>query len=88
MNMGYFAGMLKYIIKGPFTNPLAFFVYGSGLLAMWNGFVSVDEGFVPATIAYFTTKYLPPTTPEDAFVPIILGATVAGVKWFFLTPRQ
>jgi hypothetical protein len=86
--MGYFAGMLKYIAKGPFTNPVAFFIYGSGLLALWNGYTSAYEGIVPATIAYFTTKYLPPTTPEDVIVPILIGSAIAGIKWYLLTPRN
>ena len=86
--MGYTAGAVKYIAKGPFTNPIAFFIYGSGLIAIWNGFLGLDRGFVTATIAYYSTKYLPPTSVEDVVIPIVVGAIVAGIRWWVYTPRR
>lgn len=89
--MSYEAGLIKYILKGPFTNPIAFFIYGSGLIAAFNGLVEGIAGngdIVMATIVYYETKYIPPTTLEDIAAPILIGAFVAGLKWYVNTPRN
>lgn len=86
--MGYTTGALKYIAKGPFTNPVAFFIYGSGILAIIHGLTSIDEGLVSATFAYYSTKYLPPTSLGDIIFPILLGSVIAGIRWWVYTPRR
>jgi hypothetical protein len=88
--MGYITGMLKYIAKGPFTNPIAFFIYGSFFLALFNGVTAVQTGgsILEAAIAYYSTKYLPPTTILDIVAPILIGSVIAGIKWFMNTPQQ
>lgn len=86
--MNYILGMLKYIVKGPFTNPFAFYVYGAGILAAMNSVPHLFDGsFVMMAIDYFATKHLPPTSLGQITGQIVLGSSVAGVKWFFFTPR-
>lgn len=87
--MGYVTGLLKYWLKGPFTNPIAFYIYGAGLLALLNATSHVIQGeFVQMALKYFTTKYLPPTSIEQVIGQVLIGTFVAGVKWFVLTPRR
>lgn len=87
--MGYSAGLLKYWVKGPFTNPVAFYIYGAGLLALLNAAPHLVQGeFVQMTLEYFVTKYLPPTSVEQIVWQVLIGTFVAGVKWFVLTPRR
>ena len=87
--MGYSAGLLKYWVKGPFTNPVAFYIYGAGLLALLNAALYLVEGeFVQMTLEYFVTKYLPPTSVGQMVWQVLIGTFVAGVKWFVLTPRR
>ena len=87
--MNYFLGMLKYIFKGPFTNPVAFYIFGAGILAVINAFPHFLNGeFVMMAFEYFVTKHLPPTSLGQIVIQIVLGSVVAGVKWFFLTPRM
>lgn len=86
--MNYFFGMLKYIFKGPITNPVAFYIFGAGILAVINALPHLFDGnFVMMAFDYFATKYLPPTSLGQIFWQTVLGSTVAGIKWFFLTPR-
>lgn len=86
--MSYFFGMLKYIFKGPFTNPVAFYIFGAGILAVINATPHFLEGdFVMTMFDYFATKHLPPSSVSQIVVQTVLGSTVAGIKWFLLTPR-
>ena len=86
---GYERGFFNYVV-GSFTgNPVAMYIYGAGLLAMWNAWSEMIGGsFIEATFSYFVTKYLPPTSAEQVLVQVSLGAVVAGVKWYFFTPRM
>lgn len=87
--MGYVAGLLKYWLKGPFTNPVAFYVYGAGLLALLNATPHVVEGeFVQMALEYLVTKYLPPTSVGQIIGQVLIGTFVAGIKWFVFTPRR
>lgn len=87
--MGYILGFFKYVLKGPVTNPIAFFIYGSGLMAFLNGVLASRNGdVVVAAVTYYETKYLPPTAIEDIAIPIFVGAVVAGLKWYVNTPRN
>jgi len=86
--MGYTTGALKYIAKGPFTNPIAFFIFGSGFIALYNGLLGAKQGILNAAIAYYSTKYLPPTSIEDIIFPILVGSVIAGIKWWLATPRR
>lgn len=88
VGMGYNTGAVKYILKGPFTNPVAFFIFGSGLLAILNGLIASPHGILDAALAYYSTKYLPPTTLADIIIPIIVGSVIAGFKWWLATPRR
>jgi hypothetical protein len=87
--MSYLIGMVKYIVKGPFTNPLAFYIFGAGVLASLNALPHLFDGsFIMMAFDYFATKYLPPTSLDQVLVQTVLGSTVAGVKWFLVTPRM
>jgi len=87
--MSYFLGMLKYIFKGPITNPVSFYIFGAGILAVLNSLPHlIDGNFVMVVVDYFATKHLPPTSVEQALTQTVLGSTVAGLKWFLLTPRR
>lgn len=87
--MSYFVGMLKYIVKGPFTNPFAFYIFGAGVLASLNALPHFFDGsFVMMAFNYFATKYLPPSSLNQVLVQTVLGSTVAGVKWFLFTPQK
>lgn len=86
---GYERGFVNYVFGSITGNPLAMYVYGAGLLAFWNAYVEVIGGsFVSATLDYFLTKYLPPTSVEQVLVQVSLGAVVAGAKWYLFTPRR
>lgn len=86
--MGYIIGLLKYLAKGPFTNPIAFYIYGAGILALLNALPYFIRGnFVQTVFQYFFTKYLPPTSVEQIVVQVVVGTTVAGLRWFVFTPR-
>jgi hypothetical protein len=86
--MGKSLGMLKYIVKAPVARPVNFFKYGGGFYAILR---AVDAGFpteqltvetaVPVLATYLQTKYLPPTSPADVLIPLVLGAVFAGLKW-------
>lgn len=87
--MSYLLGMLKYIFKGPFTNPVAFYIFGAGILAVLNAFPHLLDGnFAMMAVDYFATKHLPPTSIEQVITQTVLGSVVAGIKWFIFTPRQ
>lgn len=87
--MSYLLGMLKYIFKGPFTNPVAFYIFGAGILAVVNAFPHLLDGnFAMMAVDYFATKHLHPTSIEQVVTQTVLGSVVAGVKWFILTPRR
>jgi len=86
--MNYLVGMLKYIVKGPVTNPVSFYIFGAGVLAVLNAFPHfLDGNFVAMAADYFVTKYLPATSVEQAITQTVLGSSVAGVKWYLFTPR-
>lgn len=86
--MSYFLGMLKYIFKGPITNPVAFYIFGAGILAVLNSLPHLFDGsFVMMAVDYFATKHLPPTSIEQVLTQTVLGSAGAGLKWFILTPR-
>lgn len=87
--MGYVEGFIKYVVKGPFTNPVAFYIYGAGLLALLNATPHLVDGqYVQMALDYFVTKYLPPTSFEQVVGQTMIGTVGAGVKWFLLTPRR
>lgn len=87
--MGYNVGFVKYVVKGPFTNPVAFYIYGAGLLAVLNAAPHfVQDQFVRMALEYFLTKYLPPTSVGQVVGQILIGTVGAGVKWFVVTPRR
>lgn len=86
---GYERGMVNYLTGSLTGNPIAMYIYGAGLLALWNAYVeTVGGSFVMATVGYFVTKYLPPTSVEQVVVQLVFGAVVASVKWYVFTPRQ
>jgi hypothetical protein len=87
--LGYERGFFNYVTGSIFGNTIAMYIYGAGLLALWNGILETIGGsFVMATFDYFITKYLPPTSVEQVIVQILLGSVVAGVKWYIFTPRR
>jgi len=87
--MGYVEGLVKYVVKGPFTNPVAFYIYGAGLLAFLNAAPHLLDGqYVQMAVDYFATKYLPPTSVGQVVGQTVIGSVGAGVKWFLLTPRR
>lgn len=87
--MNYLLGMLKYIFKGPVTNPVAFYIFGAGILGVLNALPHLFDGnFVMMAVDYFATKHLPPTSIEQAATQTVLGSVVAGLKWSLLTPRR
>jgi len=86
---GYERGMVNYFTGSLTGNPVAMYIYGAGLLALWNAYVeTVGGSFIMATVDYLVTKYLPPTSVEQVVVQLMLGAVVASVKWYAFTPRQ
>ncbi|KXB07317.1 hypothetical protein AKJ52_00475 [candidate division MSBL1 archaeon SCGC-AAA382C18] len=86
--MGYVLGLFKYIIKGPFTNPVAFYIFGGALMAIISAIPQLLHGnFIQMSITYFMTKYLPPTSLKQIIEQILLGTSIAGIKWFLFTPR-
>jgi hypothetical protein len=81
--------MLKYIFKGPITNPVAFYIFGAGFLAVFNALPHLfDGGFVLMAADYFIIKYLPPTSIGQVIIQTVVGSTAAGIKWFLKTPRR
>ena len=86
---GYERGFVNYVFGSLSGNPIAMYIYGAGLLAIWNAYVEMVGGsFVAATFDYFVTKYLPPMSVEQVIIQVCLGAVVAGVKWYVFTPRR
>jgi len=87
--VNYFLGMLKYIFKGPITNPLAFYIFEQVFLAVVNAFPHLLDGnFALMAVDYFATKHLPPTSIGQVVIQTCVGSIVAGMKWFVLTPRR
>lgn len=87
--MGYVEGFIRYVVKGPFTNPVAFYIYGAGLLSLLNATPHLVDGqYVQMALDYFVTKYLPPTSFGQVVGQTMIGTVGAGVKWFLLTPRR
>jgi len=87
--LGYERGAVNYFTGSLTGNPIAMYIYGAGLLALWNAYVEALGGsFVLATLDYFFTKYLPPTSVEQVVVQLLLGAAVASIKWYVFTPRR
>ena len=86
--MGYVFGLFKYWIKGPFTNPIAFYIYGAGILALMNALPHfIDGNLIQMLFQYFFTKYLPPTSVGQVIMQVVVGTLVAGLRWFVFTPR-
>ena len=86
---GYERGFFNYIVGSLTGNPVAMYIYGAGLLAMWNAWSEVVGGsFIEAAFSYFLTKYLPPTSVEQIIVQVFFGAIVAATKWYAFTPRR
>lgn len=87
--LGYERGFVNYIFGSLTGNPIAMYIYGAGLLALWNGGTAMaGESFTMAVFEYFFTKYLPPTSVDQVFAQVLLGAAVAATKWYIFTPRQ
>lgn len=81
-------GFLKYVFKGPFTNPVAFYIFGAGILAIVEALPHLADGnFIQMVVTYFAVKHLPPTSIGQILSQTILGTFVAGVKWFIFVPR-
>jgi hypothetical protein len=86
---GYERGAVNYFFGSLTGNILAMYIFGSGLLAMWEAvFHSVGGSFVEAALSYFLTKYLPPTSVNQVVAVLVVGAGVAALKWYVFTPRQ
>lgn len=92
--MGRNLGMLKYIVMAPLARPKNFFKYGGGFYAILRALraglppePTASETLLDVFLAYFMTKYLPPTSLSDILIPIVLGAIVAGWKWRQSQPR-
>jgi len=86
---GYERGFVNYIFGSVTGNPIAMYIYGAGLLALWNALSEIVGGtFITAAFDYFLTKYLPPTSVEQVFVQVFLGAFVAAAKWYAFTPSK
>ena len=86
--MGYVLGLVKYLVKGPFTNPVAFYIYGASILAVLNALPHFLQGDFVMTVAdYFVTRYLPPTSVGQVVGQVLIGTLVAGLKWFVSVPR-
>lgn len=86
---GYERGLVNYFTGSLTGNPVAMYIYGAGLLALWNALVeTVGGSFVVAVFDYLFTKYLPPTSVEQVVVQLMFGAIVASVKWYVFTPKR
>jgi hypothetical protein len=86
---GYERGAVNYFTGSLTGNPVAMYIYGAGLLALWNALgETVGGSFVAAVFDYFFTKYLPPTSVEQVAAQLLIGALVAAVKWYTFTPRR
>lgn len=86
--MGKTWGTLKYILFAPLARPYNFFKYGGSFVALESAFSTLSTAntvtantSVQYYISYLTTKYVPPQTIEDALIPIVVGAVIAGIKW-------
>jgi len=86
--MSYLLGLVKYLFKGPFTNPVAFYIYGAGLLAVVNALPHLLQGdFLLTATDYFVTKYFPPTSVGQIVRQVLIGTFGAGIKWFVKVPK-
>lgn len=86
--MNYVFGLVKYVFKGPFKNPVAFYIYGAGILAALNAFPHLLRGdFVLTFTDYFVTRYLPPSSAVQVVKQVLIGTVVSGLKWFVNVPR-
>ena len=87
--MNYVFGLFKYLIKGPFTNPVAFYIFGAGFLAVLNALSYLLRGdFLMTVLGYLMIRYLPPTSVEQVVRQVLIGTLAAGAKWFVKAPRM
>jgi len=86
--MSYLFGLIKYVIKSPIKNFVPMYLFGGGVRALFEALVAgADSGFIAATLQYFVTKYLPPTSLGQIIVQVLMGSVVAGAIWYMKTPR-
>jgi hypothetical protein len=86
---GYERGAINYFIGNLLKNFIPMYIFGSGVRAMVDAILySLNAEFVDALLGYFMTKYLPPSSLEQAFLNILFGTGFATLKWYLLTPRQ
>jgi len=87
--MGYLIGLLKYIVKTPLTvvGFVSMYIFGGSIFSAVSGLTRLftSRSVLEATMVYFLTEYLPPTSVEDVIGQVVVGTVVAGLLWFWKT---
>lgn len=90
--LGYERGAVNYVIGVLLTVPgfISMYIFGSGIMSAWAGFNTLTRGggLIEATLAYFLTEYLPPTSVEDIITQAVVGAVVAAILWYISVPKK
>jgi len=83
-------GLVKYIVKTPLTvvGFISMYIFGGSLFSAASGLTHLftSRSVLEATMVYFLTEYLPPTSVEDVIGQVLVGSAVAGVLWYWKTP--
>lgn len=90
--LGYERGAVNYIIGVLLTVPgfISMYIFGSGIMSAWAGFNTLAQGggMIEATIMYFLTEYLPPTSIRAVIAQAVVGAVVAAILWYISVPKK
>lgn len=83
--MGIVAGVGKYIIFTPLTvvGFACMYIFGGTLITLSNTLSQLFSGhFIEAFLEYFIYSALPPTSISHVLFQVIIGTSIAGLKWF------
>lgn len=88
--LGAERGLVKYIVKTPLTivGFISMYIFGGSIFSIASGITHLltSRSVLEATMIYFLTEYMPPTSIEDVILQAIAGSITAGLLWYWKTP--
>lgn len=84
--MSYEAGLLRYILKTPFTSITGFismYIFGGTVMNIETVLEALQQpNVVKAIVFVFLSEVLPPTSIEEILIQVLAGSIVAGLLWY------